>query len=80
MPNHFFRYFAIAAAALTAGCQSSTTYQLVRVDKDAFSEDYAECSRLQAQYLFSYERNPFDPITPLEKCMRDRGYALERPK
>jgi hypothetical protein len=32
------------------------------------------------EYLFTCERNPLDPITPFDKCMRDRGFLMNRPK
>ena len=75
------RYFILVGAALCAGCTSGpTTYQLQNIDSDSFRHDYAECTRLQTSYVFTYDRNPLDPITPFEKCLRDRGYALSRPQ
>jgi hypothetical protein len=71
---------ALVGAVLCSGCSGPATYQLENIDSDSFRHDYAECTRLQVGYVFTYERNPLDPITPFEKCMRDRGYALSRPQ
>lgn len=74
------RLCSVGAALLCAACASApTTYELQNLDPEAFRQDYAACSRQQFEYLFTYERNPLDPITPFEKCMRDRGYKLSRP-
>jgi len=75
------RYFGLGSALLCAACASSpTTYQLQNLDPEAFRHDYAECTKKRGEYLFTYERDPLDPTTPFEKCMRDRGYQLSRPQ
>ena len=81
MFRRLLRPFAVGSALLCAGCATGpTTYELQNLDPDAFRHDYAECTKKQGEYLFTYDRNPLDPISPFDKCMRDRGYQLSRPQ
>jgi hypothetical protein len=80
MITTLIRTLALGGVLLCAGCATGpTTYELQNLDPEAFRHDYAECTRKQGEYLFTYDRDPLDPITPFEKCMRDRGYQLSRP-
>jgi hypothetical protein len=80
VPN-ILRYLVIGGAASCAGCQAPpSSYELVGVDAEQFQQQYAKCENKQFEYLFTYERNPLDPITPFDKCMRDRGFLMNRPK
>lgn len=75
------RCFIVGSALLCAACSTGpTTYRLENIDSDAFRHDYAQCTKKRGEYLFTYERDPLDPTTPFEKCMRDRGYQLSRPE
>jgi len=78
MLRRLMRPLAIGSAALCVAC-TPTTYEVQNLDPEAFRHDYAECTKEQVSYIFTYDRNPLDPITPFEKCLRDRGYQLSRP-
>jgi hypothetical protein len=81
MLSKLVRHLAIGGAVLCSACaREPVTYQLQNLDPEAFRHDYAECTKKQGEYLFTYERDPLDPTTPFEKCMRDRGYQLSRPQ